>query len=161
MAELRLTWILSGSGWADCTVADHEAETVITASYITAAPEELLTAVVGLLTGEGETRAHFEAEPTAFRWIFYREDESVWIRLLQLPDSSRPDRASTEIWTSWQTVDTVARAVIRCFDDIARTYGESGYHGKWRHPFPRTELEALRTHWQSRKTAGPGEHANP
>jgi hypothetical protein len=161
MPDLRLTWILSGRGWADCTVADHEAETVITASYITAAPEELLTAVVGLLVGESETRAQFEAEPTVFRWIFYREDESVWIRLLQLPDSSHHDRAGTEIWTSWQTVDTIARAVIRCFDDIARTHGESGYHGKWCHPFPRTELEALRTHWQSRKIADPGEHANP
>lgn len=161
MAELRLAWIMSGTGWADCTVADHEAETVITASYITAAPEELLTAVAGLLVGESETRAQFEAEPTAFRWIFYREGESVWIRLLQLPDASPPDRAGTEVWTSWQTVDTVARAVIRCFDDVARTYGESGYHGKWCHPFPRTELETLRTHWQSRKPADPGEHANP
>lgn len=155
MAELRLSWRLSGRGWADCAVADHEAETVVEASYITHAPEELLTAVRRLLTGESETRAQFEAEPTAFRWIFYREGETVWIRLLQLPNNNHHDRAGTEIWTSWQTVDTVAQAVIRCFDDVARTYGESGYHGKWGHPFPRSEVEALRARWRSRQTADP------
>jgi hypothetical protein len=155
MTELRLGWNLSGRGWADCTVADHEAETVITASYITMAPEELIAAVTRLLAGEGEARAQFEAEPTAFRWIFYREGEAVWIRLLQVPDADRHDRAGTEIWTSWQTVDNVARAVIRCFDNVARTYGESGYHGKWCHPFPRAELEALRTNWRSGRTADP------
>lgn len=120
MSELKLTWVLSGRGWADCTVADHDAETAVTASYITAAPEALLAAVAGLLTGESETRAHFEAEPTEFRWIFYREGESVWIRLLQLADFDRHDSASTEIWTSWQTVDTVVRALISCFDDVAK-----------------------------------------
>lgn len=155
MAELRLSWNLSGRGWADCTVADHEAEAVITASYITMAPEDLMTAVVRLLVGEGEARAQFEAEPTAFRWIFYREGETVWIQLLELPDANRHDRAGTEIWTSWQTLDNVARAVIRCFDDVARTHGESGYHAKWGYPFPRCELEALRTSWRSRQTADP------
>jgi len=138
MAELRLAWILSGTGWADCTVADHEAETVITASHITAAPEELLTAVAGLLVGESKTRAQFEAEPTGFRWIFYREDESVWIRLLQLPDSSLPDRAGTEIWTSWQTVDTVARAVC----PLLRRRREN----LWRERLPRQMAPSLPTH---------------
>lgn len=157
MAELRLSWKLSGHGWADCAVADdeNENETVVEASYITRAPEELLTAVLRLLSGESETRAQFEAEPTTFRWIFYREGEAVWIRLLQLSNSNRHDRAGTEIWTSWQTLDTVAKAVIRCFDDVARTYGESGYHSKWGHPFPRSEVDALRTRWRSGQTQTP------
>lgn len=149
MASMSFTWILSGTGWADCVVADDQARAEITASYISAAPEELLTAVTRLVLGEPETRAQFEAEPTAFRWIFHRGDTDVWIQLLQLPDGSRHDKAGTEIWSSWQTPHTLARAVIRGFDEVARKYGESGYHGKWGSPFPRLELEALRRAWRS------------
>src|SRR5689334_3432940 len=63
MADFRLTWALSGTGWADCTVGDEETQAQGTASYITAAPEELLAAVTRLVLGEAETRAQFEAEP--------------------------------------------------------------------------------------------------
>ncbi len=117
MAGMSFTWILSGTGWADCVVADDQAQAEITASYISAAPEELLTAVTRLVLGETETRAQFEAEPTAFRWIFHRGDTDVWIQLLQLPDGSRHDTAGTEIWSSWQTPHTLARAIVRGFDE--------------------------------------------
>lgn len=149
MTGMSFTWRLAGSGWADCTVADDHASAEATASYISAAPEELLTAVTRLIAGEKQTRAQFEAEPTAYRWIFYREGDDVWIQLLQLADSGKHDKAGTEIWSSWQTTDTLARAIIRGFDEAAHKYGESGYHGKWRSPFPRIELEALRNAWRS------------
>ncbi|MFF1809600.1 hypothetical protein ACFVXW_10620 [Streptomyces sp. NPDC058251] len=143
-SDMRMTWTLDGHGWADCTVEDRRAKADLTASYITSAPEDLLTAVSRLVAGESETRAQFEAEPTAYRWIFYRQDDDVWIRILELEDGSDHDNKGTEIWTSQLHVDAVARAVIRCFEEVARTYGESGYRGKWGEHFPRTELEALR-----------------
>ncbi|WP_202918413.1 hypothetical protein [Streptomyces cavernae] len=148
---LRLAWGLDGHGWADCTVTDGQAVIVLTASYITSAPEELLTALARLIAGEKETRAQFEAEPTAYRWVFHREDERVWVRILELRDGSDHDNKGTEIWSSQCTIDELARAVIRCFDDVARTYGESGYRGKWGEHFPRTELEALRRLWNDRR----------
>ncbi|WP_447002201.1 hypothetical protein ACRAKI_20950 [Saccharothrix isguenensis] len=64
MAGLSVTWNLTGPGWADIVTADHRAEAEVTASCITAAPEDLLTAVPRLVLGENETRAQFEAEPT-------------------------------------------------------------------------------------------------
>ncbi|MFF2119124.1 hypothetical protein ACFVXH_17535 [Kitasatospora sp. NPDC058184] len=152
MADLRLIWTLDGPGWADCRVTDGQNDAEVTASYITNAPEDLLTAIARLVSGEAETRAQFEAEPTAFRWIFYREGDDVWIRLLRLPDGARHDNAGTEIWSTQQDVDTVARAVIRCFDDAATKYGESGYRGKWGEHFPRTELEALRSLWRTHRS---------
>lgn len=141
MTRMSFSWVLNGRGWADCTVADEQSQAEATASYITTAPEDLLTAVTRLILGERETRAQFEAEPTAYRWRFHRGDDDVWVQLLQLSDGRRNDNAGTEIWSSWQTTDTLARAIIRGFDEVARTYGESGYHGKWGSPFPRTELE--------------------
>jgi hypothetical protein len=151
MTRMSLTWTLAGHGWADCTVADDHAEAEITASYISNAPEELLTAVLRLVAGETETRAQFEAEPTAFRWIFYRGGDDVWVRLLELANGSRHDKAGTEIWSSWQTVDSVARAVVRCFDEVERRYGASSYRDKWGSPFPRSELEALRAAWRDQQ----------
>jgi hypothetical protein len=107
--------------------------------------------VLGETETETETMVQFEAEPTAFRWRFHGGGDEVWIQLLQLPDGHRHDRAGTEIWSSWQTVDSLARAVIRCFDDVAHQYGESGYQDKWGSPFPRPELEKLRTVWKARR----------
>ncbi|WP_438490284.1 hypothetical protein [Streptomyces sp. S186] len=153
MTDLQLTWTLRGHGWADCHVADTRTEADVTASYITEAPEDFLRAVARLVASETEiTRVQFEAEPTAFRWIFSREGTAVWIRLLQLAHGTDHDNTGTEIWSTQQTVDTVARAVIRCFDKVARQYGESGYRGKWGEHFPRTELEALRTAWREHQS---------
>jgi hypothetical protein len=146
---MSFSWTLDGHGWADCTIADDQSWAGATASYITEAAEELLTAVTRLVLGETETRVQFEAEPTAYRWRFHRRGDDVWVQLLQLPDGRRPDNAGTEIWSSWQTVDTVARAVIRGFDEVAHKYGEGGYHGKWGSPFSRGELEKLRTAWRA------------
>jgi hypothetical protein len=148
---MSFTWTLAGYGWADFTVADDQAEAEAAASYITAAPEGLLTAVARLIVGEKETRAQFEAEPTAYRWIFHREGDDIWMQILQLADRSKHDKAGTEIWSSWQTTGTLARAIIRGFDEVAHKYGESGYHGKWGSPFPRTELGALRNAWREHR----------
>ncbi|WP_327306198.1 hypothetical protein OG730_24125 [Streptomyces sp. NBC_01298] len=146
-ADIQLVWTLSGPGWADCTISDHQAEAALEASYISTAPEDLLTAVARLVGGEVEARVQFEAEPTAFRWIFYREGTDVWIRVLELADGGKHDNAGAEIWSSQQSIDTVARAVVRCFDEVARRYGESGFRGKWGEHLPRFELEALREAW--------------
>ncbi|MFH9670616.1 hypothetical protein ACH4LQ_36085 [Streptomyces globisporus] len=158
---LRLAWRLDGHGWADCTVTDLHTAIVLTASNITSGPEEFLTALARLIAGETETRAQFEAEPTAYRWIFYREDEHVWVQILELRGGIDHDNKGTELWSSHYTIDELVRAVIRCFDDVARTYGESGYRGKWGEHFPRTELEALRRLWNNRlhpHSAQPGPH---
>lgn len=143
MAKMSVTWTLTGTGWVDFTVADEHAEASATVSYITAAPEDLLTAVARLTLGEKEIRVQLEAEPTIFRWNFCREDSDVWVQVLELADDDRPDKVGTEIWSRWQTTDTVARAFIRAFDQVAHKYGESGYHGKWGSPFPRFEVPGL------------------
>ncbi|MEU8575369.1 hypothetical protein [Streptomyces asoensis] len=163
MEHLRLVWVLSGRGWADCTVSDQHAEAKVTASCITTAPEDLLTAVTRLVVGETESRAQFEAEPTAFRWVFYREGINVWIRLLKLANGSSHDNRGTEIWATQQDTDVVARALIRCFDEVVRQYGESAYRAKWGEHFPRAELETLRTVWREHRgdNAASSKPSNP
>ncbi|WP_329191760.1 MULTISPECIES: hypothetical protein [unclassified Streptomyces] len=146
-----MSWTLDGHGWATCIVADQQAKVELTASPITNAPEEFLTAVARLVSGGTGTRAQFEAEPTAFRWIFHRQGNDVWIRLLELGRGSDHDSKGAEIWSSQFHVEALARAVIRCFDEVAETYDESGYRGKWGEHFPRSELEALRRLWNAHR----------
>lgn len=148
---MRMTWVLDAHGWATCTIEDHQAKAELSVSYITNAPEDFLTSVARVVTCEAETRAQFEAEPTAYRWIFYRQADDVWIRLLELRDGRAHDNKGTEIWSGRLGIDALARSVIRCFDEVARTYGESGYRGKWGEHFPRIELEALRRLWHAHR----------
>ena len=89
-----------------------------------------------LVLGDLETRADFMAGTTTFRWIFCREGTDVWIRLLDIPDGRTNDSAGTEIWSSQQNVHTLARVVVRCFDEVARKHGEAaiGTSGAGRSP---------------------------
>ncbi|WP_433891506.1 hypothetical protein [Streptomyces sp. CA-111067] len=150
---LRMSWTLEGRGWAGCILEDQYAKAELTASYITSAPEELLAAVTRLVTGGTEARVQFEAEPTAYRWIFSREGDDVRIRVLYLRDGRDGDDRGSVVWSGRAGVHPLARAVIRCFDEVARTYGESGYDETWGRPFPGFELEALRRLWRSRERA--------
>lgn len=70
--------------------------------------------IAPLLTGQVETRAQFEAEPTAYRWIFYRQDTTVWIRIVELRHGALHDNAGTELWSSWQPVDRLVRGKLPC-----------------------------------------------
>ncbi|MFB6559607.1 hypothetical protein ACFCYH_12085 [Streptomyces sp. NPDC056400] len=54
---MRMAWTLDVRSWATCTVEDRQTKVELTASYITNAPEELLTAVARLVSGETDTRA--------------------------------------------------------------------------------------------------------
>lgn len=156
MSGMSFSWRLRGDGWAGCVVADDRARAEATASYVSAAPEALLTAVTRLVLGATEVEARFEAEPTGYRWRLRRDGDDVWIQLLRLPDGGWPDDAGVEIWSSRQTVETLGRAIIRGFDEVARCYGERGYHRAWHSPFPRDELERLRTAWRTHRASGHG-----
>jgi hypothetical protein len=147
---MRITWTLTGVGWAEVRVGDDAAEASLVASYVTAAPQELLAAVTRIAAGSAEARAQFEAEPTAFRWIFTRDGQEAVVRVLELPDGDLQDAGGAEIWRTTQHVDTVVRAVVRCFDEVASAYGESGYELSWKSPFPREDLERLRSTWRGR-----------
>ena len=151
---MALTWTLRRAGWARCSIADDRSQAEIwSISYISAAPEDFLTAVARLSAGETETRVEFDSEPTIYRWIFHRRASDVHIRVLEMPPGYGRDDEGTEFWASGQTVDSVARAVIRCFDQVAAMHSEDDYLDRWRSPFPRAELEALRGIWRQYRDA--------
>lgn len=132
--------------------AFNQAGICATASYISAAPEELLTAVTGLIAGEKETRAELEAEPTVYMWIFYREGDDVCIRLFQLAGPGKHLEAGTEIWSSWQTADTLSKAIIEGFNEVVSKYEVADTTQSGGLPFPAPN---------SRRCAAPAWNAIP
>ncbi|WP_406279909.1 hypothetical protein [Embleya sp. NBC_00896] len=144
-ASLSFTWTLSGSGWADCTIADAVAEAQLIVSYITNAPEELITAVTRIALGEpGDRKVMFEAEPNGYLWILSPDGEAVDIRIVEYADTSARNRPGAVLWEAGHPIEVLARSVLRGFDRVAADLGEDGWFADWKRPFPRDELEALR-----------------
>src|SRR3954452_3114858 len=98
-ASLSFTWALSGSGWADCAIGDPAAEAQMIVSYLTNAPEELITAVTRLALGEpGDHRVMFEAEPNGYLWILSPDGDAVDIRIVEYADTSLRNRPGGVLW---------------------------------------------------------------
>ncbi|MFF7868886.1 hypothetical protein ACFZCT_20835 [Streptomyces qaidamensis] len=153
MSSLAITWTLGSHGWANVKVADEHGEAEALASYITDAPEEFLYAVARLVLGDEDTRAEFEGEPRVYRWFFHRDGSDVDARLVRADDAQAPDSAGVVLWSGRHTVTALARSAVRAFDRIDYKQGVEAYESQWGRPFPRTELEALRTAMRSHQRA--------
>jgi hypothetical protein len=145
MAGLSFTWTLRYQGWAFCAICDDCGQAEAIASDITDGPEQLLRAVTAIAQGAGSSRAEFEGEPTAFRWFLRRDETSADIRLVKAADRDSPDSDGSVIWSGRHSVGSLARAILAGFDQAISDLGETAYRAQWGRPFPRSEVEALRT----------------
>lgn len=102
-------------------------------------------AVARLVLGEEYARAELEGEPQVYRWFFHRDGSGVDVRLVRADDDRAPDSSGTVLWSGRHTIVALARSAVRAFDRIDHELGEEAYESQWGRPFPRTELEALRT----------------
>ncbi|MFC8235007.1 hypothetical protein [Streptomyces sp. NPDC056663] len=155
MGSLSITWKLRHHGWAFVEVADEEGEAEVFASYVTDAPEQFLCEITRLMLGNRDTRAEFQGEPQVYRWSFHRDDSDVDIRLVRAKNDREPDSSGVALWSGRHASATLGRSAVRAFDQIAHELGEEGYESQWGRPFPRTELEALRTAVQAHVKGSP------
>ncbi|GAP47143.1 hypothetical protein [Streptomyces azureus] len=155
MSSLAITWTLGSQGWAVVKVADDHGEAEAIASYIADGPEQFLYAVARLVLGDEETRAELEGEPQVYRWFFHRDGSVVDVRLVLADDAQAQDRSGAVLWAGRHTIKALARSAVRAFDRVDHEQGEEAYEAQWGRPFPRTELEALRTAMRSHQRATP------
>ncbi|MFD3308936.1 hypothetical protein [Streptomyces sp. NPDC058694] len=153
MSSLSITWTLGSHGWAVVKVADGGGEAEAIASHITEAPEQFLYAVARLVLGEKETRAELEGEPQVYRWFFRRNGSVVDVRLVLADDAQAPEGSGAVLWSGRHTVTALARSAVRAFDRLDYGQGEEAYESQWGRPFPRLELEVLRTAMRSYQRA--------
>lgn len=159
MAELSVRWVLRGDDRAVCVLGGGRPGGLqLPVSRVTTAPEDLLSALTALLTGEGTASVRWRSESFLHHWHFTCADSRLHVSVRRQPDHLEAPADSeaqaegadapadgAEIWSAHQPVRAFARALIKAFDHVLRVYGRIGYRQQWGAPFPRNELEALRT----------------
>jgi hypothetical protein len=136
---------LCGRGWIEAELADGDHKISISASYLTDAPADLLTAVNQLLNGRQEATCCWQEEPGAYQWVLTKEGRNVQIELRWYEKAfpKYSDNAPV-VFSGNDELVCVARHILKAFD--ARTLGisETEYHSIWGYEYPETELFRLR-----------------
>jgi len=147
--DLRFSWELSGSGWAECRIADSSSERKDTVSYCTNALADLLHGIAGLYGPTRVQRFSFDLEPAEVRWVLRGNGPEVDVAIYQFPDMAAsfetPDREGRLAWSSRQPRSLLSHVVLEAAQSVLRLHGEDGYLAKWvQHPFPVAALQDLR-----------------
>jgi hypothetical protein len=138
----KIRYELTGPGWAACHVSVNDQTTTATASYLSDALGELITAVL-LLKKSGYTPdAIFAEEPGQFRWAmeYHNEENSnrdrVHLRLyfdeewIGSPRKRHADLGCERLNALIPT-NLFFQAFCDMLDDILTTYGTHGYEEEW------------------------------
>lgn len=151
---MRFVFRLTGVGWAEATL-EHEGHWVkLTASYLSDALGDLLSAVAKLQDGEESAVASWTEEPGEYRWLFKLERDQLNLRVLAFEDSypPLPEDEGFPVFIATCPLDELAAAVVQgarsVLDDVG---GAEGYRAKWlEDPFPSALLERVESNLGAR-----------
>lgn len=146
--SISFSYHLTGSGWAECTIAIDEQHATMTASFLSDAFGDLLGAVSRMVEGEPEATASFAEEPGEYRWRFFEKGaDRLLIRILDFPElwSDQPDEKGKILFEAECRLRTFAGAVLSESQRLLEKHGREGYLGMWHnHEFPLERLDKLR-----------------
>jgi hypothetical protein len=145
--RLDLTYRLTGTGWAECTLSDENSSCTVTASYLSDALRHLVVAATAVVSGFSRITFQFDEEPGEYRWVIetLRMNE-IELRVLEFPElyGEKPDADGKEIFRTKCLPVTFAAAVCNATADLLAMLGESGYAAQWcEHPFPTLQFQEL------------------
>src|SRR4051812_27348454 len=133
---------LTGLGWSEAYIT-HGGETArVTASYLSDALGNLLSAVLDVLKGADSARCSWDEEPGEYRWIFVRRGEFVDLQVLKFGENrgirgERSDAEGVPVFQALAPADEVAAAFAVGAREVLNEHGEEGYLDRWReHAFP-------------------------
>lgn len=137
--DIDIAFDLTGIGWSECKIRVGESRAHVTASYISDAPGDFLSAVIAIVRGDPSATITFWNEPGRYRWTLERIS-SKWVRIEIL---GPPDKHV--VYHADCLLRDFAVEVVSAFDRLRQKYGEAGYLAKWiRSKFPTERLEELR-----------------
>jgi hypothetical protein len=131
---ISIYYRLTGTGWSECTINDGNNSVLITASYLSDALGNLLSAVLKLIHGEKKVKTSFDEEPGEYRWVFeISSTNMVNLTLLQFDElwGNKPDRNGKKIFQTECTLEDLVLAIFEASDRVLEEYGEKGYLKKW------------------------------
>jgi hypothetical protein len=151
---LSIDYKLTGSGWAECTVADDDQSCTVTASYLSDAFGNLVLSAVTMLKWFNAVSFSFEEEPGEFKWELQSlPDNHLDVKLFEgyRDHGSTPHWKYKVIFEKTSTPLEFGRAVAAAGKALLEEYGEAGYLEKWvEFPFPTEnfrQLDQLVTYW--------------
>lgn len=118
----------------------------LSASYLSDALGDLVTATVALPRALSTVRVSWAEEPGEYRWLLERTEEQVSIRILWFDTSpGRADDAAGRCLLDASCVVTeFQRAVAEAAHALLARWGASGYRDQWvEHDFPTDALARL------------------
>lgn len=143
--SLEIDYNLTGTGWAECTIADGDRSCTVTASYLSDAFGDLVISAVALLRWFNSISFSFQEEPGEFKWVFtLNPNNQVELAIFDCYNENLHKRPSQLLFQTVVTPVTFGNAVLDAGNKLLKEYGEVGYHEKWvEHPFPTESLNEL------------------
>jgi hypothetical protein len=142
-----ISYNLTGTGWAECTLRVDDASVTVTASYLSDALGDLASAATAFLRGHPRPTASFTEEPGEYRWILEPlSGGRVRIRILEFTQmwGRRPDEDGKQIFQAECRLRTFAGALVSELQRVEQVYGTAGYRETWvQHDFPADRLAEL------------------
>jgi hypothetical protein len=145
---LSIDYKLTGSGWAECTVADGDQSCTVTASYLSDAFGNLVLSAVAMLQWFNAVSFSFDEEPGEFRWLLWsRPNNSLELKILDGYDRDTNPARDDEcklLFSKMSTQVEFGDAVAKAGNTLLETHGEAGYFKRWvEYPFPTASFKQL------------------
>ena len=117
---------LTGTGWSSCSVELYGQTCALTASYLSDALRELVSATNQMLEGAKEARFRFDEEPGEYRWILSSTVEgALLVKILEFPQlwGEKPDSDGRTVLEATCPVKLFGEAVLLSLNRISMTTG--------------------------------------
>jgi hypothetical protein len=142
-----LTYRLTGTGWAECSLSDGQTSCVITASYLSDCLLNLVLAATAVAAGFTRVSFRFDEEPGEYRWVITSpRPNEIELEILSFPElwGGRPDIEGRRLFKTRCLPEVFAQTVRDVAQQLLEEHGEAGYLQKWvEHPFPSAQLSEL------------------
>ena len=155
---LAITYRLSGTGWAECSLTDGQASCDITASYLSDSLRCLVLAATAVISGFKRVSFGFDEEPGEYRWnICSPRLNEIELEILTYSElwGGRPDADGRSLFKTRCLPEVFAETVHATAQQLLNEYGEAGYLKQWvEHPFPSAQLAELTRLLKQRQNVG-------
>jgi hypothetical protein len=144
---VKFSYKLTGTGWAEATIADGSAQVVLRTSYLSDALNDLLLAIGSLLEGALHAECSWLEEPGEWRWIFDLASTQVSLHILGFDDGwpRQPEDQGTLVFQTAESVYDLARAIVEGVEAVLAEYGLEEYERRWHeYPFPTQALSLVK-----------------
>ncbi|SFU61616.1 hypothetical protein [Nitrosospira multiformis] len=152
---LSITYVLTGTGWASCTIETVDTKVTLTASYLSDALGSLVVSGIAVLSGFDTCSFGFDEEPGEYRWVITAVPHMIQIHVLEFAElwGWRPNSQGKLLLTFKCARLVFAKAVHAAALAVLEQHGIDGYEEQWVHAkFPERQvalLGALIADWEN------------